>query len=128
MILNILIFQLLDLYQEPFSYRKLPVGLRNSKKRLINIKDNDEKCFLLCHIRHLNQLKIHPERITQNDKKLIDTLDYEEIEYPVSKKDFNKIEVKNNIYINVIQIWLILLHIISKIGKFNGFVDNIRKD
>ena len=104
MILNILIFQLLDLYQEPFSYRKLPVGLRNSKKRLINIKDNDEKCFLLCHIRHLNQLKIHPERITQNDKKLIDTLDYEEIEYPVSKKDFNKIEVKNNIYINVIQI------------------------
>ena len=55
-------------------------------------------------MRHLNQLKIHPERITQNDKKLIDTLDYEEIEYPASKKDFNKIEVKNNICINVIQI------------------------
>ena len=101
MILNILIFQLLDLYQEPSSYRKLPVGLRNFKKRLIINKNNDQKFFLLSHIRHLNQLKIHTEKITQNDKKLIDSLDYEEIEYPVFKKDFNKTEVKNNICINV---------------------------
>ena len=31
---------------------------------------------------------------------MIDTLDYEEIEFPVSKKKFNKIEVKNKIAIN----------------------------
>ena len=36
------------------SYLELPDKLRNSKKSLINIKNNDNKCFLWCHIRHLN--------------------------------------------------------------------------
>ena len=35
------------------------------------------------------------------DEELIDTLDYEQIEFPVSKKGFNKIDVKKKIYINV---------------------------
>ena len=30
--------------------------LRNSMKGLINIKNNESKCFLWCHIRHLNPL------------------------------------------------------------------------
>ena len=51
-------------------YIKLLVELRNSKKGLINIKYNDQKCFLRCHFRHLNPLKIHPEKIPQNDKKI----------------------------------------------------------
>ena len=45
------------------SYLQLPVELRNSKKGLINLKNEDDKCFLWCHNRHLNPLKIHPERI-----------------------------------------------------------------
>ena len=53
------------------------------------------------HIRHLNPLKIHPERITKADKNMVSDLDYEDTEFPVSKKDFNKIEKKNNIFINV---------------------------
>ena len=36
------------------TYTELPSGLKNSKKGLINIKDNDNECFLWCHIRHLN--------------------------------------------------------------------------
>ena len=32
-------------------------------KRLVNIKNNESKCFLWCHIRHLNSLKIHPQKI-----------------------------------------------------------------
>ena len=51
------------------SYVKLPAELRSSKKGLINIKNNDQKCFLWCHVRHINPVKIHPERITQEDKK-----------------------------------------------------------
>ena len=39
-------------------YIKLPFGLRNPKKRLMNIKNNDYKCFLWCHIRHINPVKI----------------------------------------------------------------------
>ena len=66
-------------------------------KNLINIENSDKKCFL----RHLNPLKIHHERITKADKNMVNDLDYEVIELPVSKKDFNKIEKKNNICINV---------------------------
>ena len=36
------------------TYIKLPHKLRNSMKGLVNIKNNDNKCFLWCHIRHLN--------------------------------------------------------------------------
>ena len=45
------------------TYIELPDKLKNSMKGFINIK-NDDKCFLWCHIRHLNPLKTHPERIT----------------------------------------------------------------
>ena len=51
------------------TYIELPDKLKNPMKGLINIKNNDNKCFLLCHIRDLNPLKIHPERITKVDKK-----------------------------------------------------------
>ena len=83
------------------SYVKLLVELRNPKKGLINIKNNDQKCFLWCHIRHTNLVKIHPKSITKIDKELVNTLDYEGIEFPVSKDSFSKIEMKNKICINV---------------------------
>ena len=70
-------------------------------KGLINIKNSDNKYFLWCHIRHLNPLKIHPERITKADKNMVNDLDYEGIKFPVSKKDYSRIEQKNNIFINV---------------------------
>ena len=47
------------------SYIKLPVKLKSPKKGLINIKNNDQKCFLMCHVRHINPVKIYPERITR---------------------------------------------------------------
>ena len=45
------------------AYIELPHKLKHSMKGLINIKNNDNKCFLWCHIRHLNPLKIHLEII-----------------------------------------------------------------
>ena len=50
------------------SYVKLPVELRSSKKGLISITNNDQKCFFWCHVRHVNPVKTHPERITWEDK------------------------------------------------------------
>ena len=38
-------------------------------KDLINIKNNVNKCFLWCHIRHLNPLKTRLGKITKLDKK-----------------------------------------------------------
>ena len=57
--------------------------------------------FLWCHVRHINPSKEHPERIKKTDKKIAEELNYDGIEFPVQEKDFNKIEVKNNICINV---------------------------
>ena len=64
-------------------------------KGLINIKNNDNKCFIWCHIRH-------PQRITKKDKEMINKLDYERIKFPVSKKDYCKIERQSNICINCV--------------------------
>ena len=75
--------------------------INENTQGLINIKNNDNKCFLWRHVRHLNPLKIHPERITKADKNMISDLNYEGIKFPVSKKDYCKIERKNNICINV---------------------------
>ena len=59
------------------------------------------KKVILCHIRHFNPLKIHPERNTKQDKGLINNLDDKRIEFPMSIKDFNKIVVRSKIFINV---------------------------
>ena len=48
------------------------------------------KPFLWCHVRRINSIKIHPEKVRQSDKKL------------VGEKSFSKIETKNNICINVL--------------------------
>ena len=63
------------------------------KKRLINIKHNHRKCFSWRRVRHINFVKIHPERITQNDKKLANDLDYGGVELLVDKI---KIKIKND--------------------------------
>ena len=47
----------------------LPVELKSPRKGLINIKNKDNKCFLWCHVRHINLSNKHPERIKKNDKK-----------------------------------------------------------
>ena len=82
------------------TYIELPDGLKNSVKGLINIKNSDNKCFRWCHIRYLTLVRRHPERITKEDKNMIDDPDYEEIKSPVSEKDYCRIERQNNICIN----------------------------
>ena len=83
------------------SYMDLPIELRSPRKGLINIKNKDKKCFLWCHVRHNNPSKENPERVKTTDKKMAEKFAYSGIEFHVKEKHFNKIEVKNNIYINV---------------------------
>ena len=83
------------------TYIELPDGLKSPMKDLINMKNNHNKCFLWCHIRHLNLVKTHSDRITIKDKNMINDLDYEVIKFPVSKKDSCKIERQNSICINM---------------------------
>ena len=83
------------------SYIELPTELRNSKKGLINMKNKDEECFRWCHIRHLNPQIKYPERIKKKDKKMINELNYDGIDFPLSQKHYNKVEKQNSIRINV---------------------------
>ena len=83
------------------SYIDLSIELKHPRKGLINIKNNDQKCFLWCHVRHINPSKEHPGRIIKVDKKIAKELNYDRIEFLVEEKDFSKIEVKNKICINV---------------------------
>ena len=61
------------------SYIDLPIELKHPKKGLINIKNNDQKCFLWYHVKHTNLLNEHPERITKIDRKIACSLNYDEI-------------------------------------------------
>ena len=61
-------------------------------KGLINIKNNENKYFLYCHIRNLDPLKMHSERIRKAIKTWLMIL---------IMKYYCKIEQKNNICINV---------------------------
>ncbi|XP_068728071.1 uncharacterized protein [Montipora capricornis] len=83
------------------SYIKLPTELRNSAKGLINMKNEDNECFRWCHIRHLNPQDKYPQRIKKSDKQYVDNLNYQGIEFPVTTKQYNKIEKQNEININV---------------------------
>ena len=74
------------------SYIELPTELGNPKKGLINMKNKDDKCFRWCHIRHLNPQTEHPEKIKKEDKRSIEGLNYEGIEFPVSQKHYNKVK------------------------------------
>ena len=49
------------------TYIELPDELKNSMKGLSNIRNNDNKCFLWCHIRHLNLVERNLQRITRKD-------------------------------------------------------------
>ena len=57
--------------------------------------------LLWCHIRHLNLIDKNPQIITKKGKGLVSKLNYERINFPVSKKDYCKIEVQNKFCINV---------------------------
>ena len=54
--------------------------------------------FLWCHIRHLNLLKTHPERVTKKDKELVSKLNYEGIIFLSQKKIIVKLKAKQYLY------------------------------
>ena len=83
------------------SYIELPQELKHHQKGLINMKNNDNECFRWCHIRYLNPQEKDPQRIKKIDKEYINQLDYSNIEFPVTVKQYNKIEKQNEININV---------------------------
>ena len=76
------------------SYIELPQALKN-RKAIINMKNQDDKCFMWSVLRALNPKNNHPERIDNDLKNKVDTLNMEGIQYPVSLRGINRFEHLN---------------------------------
>ena len=77
------------------SYIKLPKELKN-KKAIINMENEDNKCFMWCVLRALNPSKDkHPSRIDKNLKSKEHTLNMDGITYPVDFRGIDRFESQN---------------------------------
>ena len=83
------------------NYIPLPPELNNSMKVLINIKNKDNECFKWCHIRFINPQNKDSDRIKKQDKKIADTLDYRAINFLMKARDYEIVEDRFNINVNV---------------------------
>ena len=54
-----------------------------------------------CHVRLINPTNSHPERINKQDKKIDDNLNYSDIEFPLNTSDYELIENRFEMSINV---------------------------
>ena len=70
-------------------------------KALINIKNKDHKCFMRCHIRLINPQNKNAERINKQDKKIAANLNYSDIVFPLDINDYELIEDRLNVNVNV---------------------------
>ena len=76
------------------SYIELPEELKHPNKGLINLQNKDNCCFAWCHVRHLHPQEKKPQRIKKSDNAFIKDkiVNYDGFEFPVTIKDYNKIE------------------------------------
>ena len=84
------------------SYIPLPPELNNSMKGLINLKNKDSECFKWCHVRFINPQNKNSDRINKQDKKIAATLDYRGINFPMKARDYEIVEERFNINVNVL--------------------------
>ena len=75
------------------SYIPLPDFITR-KKAVINIRNNDEKCFLWCVLRYLHQVERTAQRISDL-QQYENELNTKGINYPVKLKDISKFESLN---------------------------------
>ena len=64
------------------------------RKGLINIQNDDNKCFLWCHVRHLNLIEKNPQRTTKKDKELVSKLNYERINILYQRKILTRLKCR----------------------------------
>ena len=76
------------------SYIATPQTISSEKNGLVNIKNNDDRCFMWCLLYHQSDKSKNSIRITAL-QKINDKYDYSDITFPVSMEDIDIFE-KNN--------------------------------
>ena len=84
------------------SYIELP-GKYKDNKSIINIKNNDQYCFLWCILTQLYPVENHKDRISKYIIHL-KKLNLKGLEFPMKVKDIPKFENLNNLNINVFEL------------------------
>ena len=87
------------------SYIESPIGLKD-KKSTINQKNNDNRCLQYATTLALNFNKINkdPQRISKI-KPFIENYNWNDINFPAAKKDWNRFEVNNkNVALNILYV------------------------
>ena len=83
------------------SYIPLPAFLA-AKKKIINLKNENDECFKWSTTRALNPVENHPECIDRNLRETSMVLKWEGLKFPVNLSDINKFENNNSsIFANV---------------------------
>ena len=88
------------------SYIESPKWLKN-KKSTVNQKNNDYKCFQYATVLALNFDKVtsHRERIIKKIKSFINKYNWNDINFPATRKDWNRFEVNNkNVALNILYV------------------------
>ena len=84
------------------SYIPLDPYLAN-KKALINMQNEDEKCFMWSVLRALYPKNTNPQRIDNDLKSKQDSINMDDIRYPVNFRAIDRFEIQNpNISISVV--------------------------
>ena len=81
------------------SYIKTPVSIEG-KHAIINVKNEDDKCFMWAVLSALHPVDVHAERVT-NYEQYENELDFTGISFPMSIDDIPKFEKINDIPISV---------------------------
>ena len=86
------------------TYTDSPKWLKN-KKSTKNPKNNDDKCFQYAATLPLNldNINKHPQRISRI-KPFLDQYNWKDIDIPATSKDWRKLELNNDIALNILYI------------------------
>ena len=83
------------------SYIPLPDWIKN-KRAVINIQNNDEKCFMWCILAHLHPAEKDAERVSKY-KQYANELKFDGLSFPMKIKDIDKFEKMNDLVVNVFE-------------------------
>ena len=104
--LNGIVNVILEIYKvndiQVSSWVELPKKYKN-KKSIINIKNDDQFCFLWCILAHLFPVEDHKNR-TSSYSMHVNKLNLEGLEFHMKVKAFPKFEKLNNLHVNVFEL------------------------
>ena len=84
------------------SWVELPPNYKNSQS-IINIKNEDNYCFIWCILAHIYPVEKDKNRVS-NYSPYVHSLDISNLSFPMKVTDIPKFERKNNLNINVFEL------------------------